>query len=369
MSYTAPSGNAVDFVGDGVSYTAPAGNAVDFTLLVDHVATSLGTVTQFGTPLLVINVVSDAASVSPATQFGTPSYVGPQFADATGFSTAQLGSPIALLTQSTTGVVPSTQFGTPANIPNAVGFCSTLFGSPKTNLGLLASSVSPSAMFSTPFAWQHWRAFGVGRVAKFGTPQTAHNRTETVSGFVPTRLGTPRVLVEVSPNSPQYVHADGAMLTTFGEAAFYGSFIGMASGFYATQYSTPKVSVPRQALSLGTVSQFGSPTPAMGASATGFARTLFGTATCRNTQQATHTYRQARFGTPKSTRSNAYETYGFSRTWFGHPSGAARFNHTAIGIHNTQLGSPAAINRAYRMISIAPVSVVGKPLLLRTPLC
>lgn len=99
MSYTAPSGNAVNFQLSGVAYTAPAGNAVNFNFLQAYPATTLGVITQFGTPSHTYNFTGTATSLGELVQWGTTGGFFDQIQDADGFSPTSFGTPTARLTQ------------------------------------------------------------------------------------------------------------------------------------------------------------------------------------------------------------------------------------------------------------------------------
>ena len=151
-----------------------------------------------------------------STQFGTPTAKWTQFGTPTGFCSTAFGTPTHRRSQPATGFL-ATQFGTPTGykLQRAAGFCSTAIGTPR----LFPFHVAPGiheTQFGTPVGRQYWRASPLGPVARFGTPTTRFNQTQSVSGFRTTQFGTPFSIRHAPPFQARICLARGFIDTAFG---------------------------------------------------------------------------------------------------------------------------------------------------------
>lgn len=178
MSYTPPTGNAVDFRQTGVSYTPPLGSAVDFAFGVEFVATGITSTLVVGTPRsayarseVVAGIGSTLVAGTPVADFTTKFFV-------TGVQSSGIGAPLA--------VYP--QFGKAAPCGKA-----TQFGRPTYAGYNYVSSASLGAKVGTPTAntlnWTcHTNAVQLGAVGNPSGSSVVYGR---VSGIASTSLGSP----------------------------------------------------------------------------------------------------------------------------------------------------------------------------------
>ena len=347
--YTRPASNAADLAWTGLSaYTRPSSSGADLSL----VQGSTYNVVTFGV----------------VTNFGTPAACWDQFSDATGFMPTQFGTPTALLSQPVTGF-STTQFGTPAGykLQRAQGFAPAQFGSPY----LHPPHVAPwpiSTQFGTPAAQQYWEVPSLGAVSEFGTPTTPTNRTATASGLAPVRLGRPMATQRTTSGLGIICRPVGFTTAAPGAPvarwAQYGTALPTAPDVH---FGAPGSSTVHHTDSIPPA-RLGEPTSRRTQRATGFGLAVLGVPAATLTQHATGTAPKARFGAPKTVRSNWYEVRGFCPFRAGTPRGYQRNNHWASGFGGVQLGSPSA-REARRVSSTPPACRLGVPLLRRNTQC
>lgn len=181
--------------------------------------TTLGRVTQFGTPTSPTNRTLEASGFSTTafgtafnftapppntyqtqqaygratTSFGTPYAAQQQFGAATGFFAGSFGTPTALVGQAATGFT-STTFGlaTALFAAHPAGFTPTVFGTPSGRYTLAVSPAPPSTRFGTPATVRSdtYPATGTCRTW-FGNPTGFRRFNKPAMGFTGTAFGTP----------------------------------------------------------------------------------------------------------------------------------------------------------------------------------
>ena len=296
MSYSPPTGNAVNFQLEG-GYVPPLGGAITFQFESQHKAhgfcsTSFGipsiqfvaqgfSVTQFAQPLAAFSQFELHVNPFQEISFGTPIVALPCLA--TGFSTTQFGTP--LLSIGDVFGWKSTLFGTPSfsgvyagsasgwsdivfgdarlrtKAVKSKGFGVTQFGLPKATIGWLVTQ------FGKPrYVTQHDVA-SAGAVLTFGTPSSHRVYSAMTMGQM-TIFGT------VYSPVVQRQQVIGAQCTQFGSVK--ASRSQRVAGFSAGQFGYPRSALSAHAMPL-TPTQFGTPLSARRQSASGGCQTRFGT--------------------------------------------------------------------------------------------
>lgn len=412
MSYARPTSTAANFSFLGASaYTRSASNAADFSFLTGNTASGF-TSTVFGVPNIsgfasgFISTAFGAATVRVTqsasgfvtTELPVPSI--PLLADSIGIA-LQLGVPTSALTQRPEPI-SSTSFGFPLVKPSAVGFLATNVSIP--SIPLRAEGIVPTLALGVPEGRLFQQVFGIGTTA-FGTPQNM----PIAVGFGPALLGDPSGSQFWRAGSlglatrfslayfafPQALDASSFTVSKFGNPiglrfttsftdqlcqafGFTGSFvstptasslqIGGATGFAGTQLPVPDA-VLTQGASAFSLVFFGVPSVNFFTYSSGLVQTQFGLPTLQLTQAATNYIQKTRFGSPASSRSRTYTTYGIYRGGrVGHPSGFVRINRTAAGFCSSVSGAPAALFRNH-VAHLAPGTNFGAARLTRGITC
>lgn len=407
MAYTRPSASAADASWLSASaYTRPAVTAADasFVVIGARVASTVGLVTQFGTPKAgMVQAASGSSTTSlgtpelnlnstrmvtgfTQTSFGSAIAVYDQFLDASGFRETAFGGPTSRRIQPATGELntqfgiglgrnvqrptgfTTTQFGAPFLRPRPVGFRDTNFGQARLFPYHVGAGFGP-AKFGAPIGTQHWDAGAWTPVTRFGTPTTPTNRTTQAAGSVFARLGQPTAIKYAPPNLARTGRAAGFKAPTFGTPSAGWTQTVQAAGIAAVHFGTPR-GVMIQGASGFSSTALGMPLAKIAQKAAGFKPTQFGAPSARRIQMAAGLYRPVRFGLPTTLRSDTYLTYGFTCAGrFGQPRGFSRFNYAVTtGSPATRLGSPACHQR-HRIASLPTVTRFGTPLLKRITQC
>lgn len=228
---------------------------------VSYAATSLGAVTQFGTP----SNLPRANSFGPVSAFGTPS-----------------------LRPAAVALGPVTTFGTPVGMPSPVT--------------CRAASLDTITQFGSGWVYKdwtpdsaRWAVWGEPQT-RFGTPTAAVSISVPASGWQATQFGV--------PTSPRTVVASGFQASAFGSPT--GQYVLRAAGFAVTHIGSPagQVGVAAQGF---TCTRFGTPTaraPSLHV-ATGFQAINFGTAAAHTAVRTRSAYFRTHFGDHACERTAA----------------------------------------------------------------
>lgn len=247
-----------------------------------------------------------------------------------------------------------------------------------TGVEFITSFPSPTTLFTTqgflpaqlgaPSGYQLWRAATTGSVTRFSPAYFAFAQASTVSGFRPGNLGTPFGLQFTTSSVNQFCQAFG----------FTGSLVPPptsgslqtrgATGFAVAQLPVPNA-VRQQDVSAFAPTIFGLPSVNFVTYAISLDAAQIGAPLLQLTQPMTAPVRQAQFGTPLSSRSRTYFTYGIYRGGrVGRPVGSNRINRAATGFCSVISGTPVGSSRN-RTAHLAPGTYFGQALLRRASTC
>lgn len=222
-----------------------------------------------------------------------------------------------------------------------------------------------NTLFGTPTSSQYHPVTTLGIITRFGTPVTDYDQTCVALGFCSTRVGQ-LVYSEIELLQTSSHRASGFRSTAYGTPTGFSDRTVVADGFTSSAYGTPRSVVVTHAESAKSTA-FGAPMAGAITYAQGFKTTGLGSPTTQRTQFASSTYRPTRFGLPRAVRPDCYQAHGVCTTRLGHPR--LSFAKIASSVEPTvAFGLPSA-SFAYRAQHIPPTSRVGKPRLIRTPLC
>lgn len=178
---------------------------------------SVGTVTNFGTPALTLNRSFEMFGISPTLQFGIALSLrgeGSPFGQASGLaSTTQFGQAVAALstTLAASALEPATAFGAAFATfgLTATGLAAApAFGTPSVGTRHVASGIRETSL-GTPSVNAFGSAAGFARTV-FGTPSAAARAVWTCSGFAPFAAGTPVVGMGMRARSGRFRIAFGS---------------------------------------------------------------------------------------------------------------------------------------------------------------
>lgn len=219
---------------------------------VSYAVTSLGVVTNFGTP----SNSPRANSIGEVTNFGTPSLL-----------------PVAV------ALGPTATFGTPVGTPSPVT-CS-------------ASSMGAVTQFGSGWVYKdwtpdsaRWAVWGEPQT-RFGTPTAAASINVSASGWLTSQFGT--------PTSPRTVAASGFQVSQFGSPT--GQYAMRAGGFQAARFGTP--AAQSKVIATGfSRTMFGTPAAAAPSvrTASGFQVTNFGAVATHTAVRTRSAYFRTHFG-------------------------------------------------------------------------
>lgn len=295
-----------------------------------------------------------AYSIDPATTFGTPAG-----------NMDQMGVALSIYPTTSVGTpngfaaylpysFTSTYFGTPSLPPIATGFCSTGVGVPVTPLTV--TSISPMTTFGTPRAGNLRTASGTAPTVQFGLPAYAFAQTILATGKqADTVVGTPMGVRFTTGQLHRYA------LTTH---ASVGATLGTpsvkarsapAQGFTSTTFGTPY----KTNLTTGFVgTTFGTPATKFTAHPDGFAAAVLGAPTLRLTLGTTGAAPRTRFGLGE--HYSPYRAYGLDLSGrVGNPQ-ALRNVRIATGVNSINFGTCVA-TKLQRPSSMDPRARFGTP--------
>lgn len=328
------------------------------------------TSTAFGTPMAIYDHFGDASGFT-GTTFGTPTVRITQAATGTEFATT-FGTATGFERFPATTIGQVTQFGTPSLMPvHPVGFQSGAFGTPNAvwDQIAVASSIEPATAFGEPHRVTFVQASSVLPSTVVSTAYFAFNQTLVGEGaLMPTRWGHATAVRRTAEELDRSVRAQFIRSTQMGRPTAVASIDCAATALGPTaNFGTPEADQSErcEASALGPVGNIGTPTARLGQDADGFRATAFGTPIAKVTVHPDSVYRATRFGLPE--HFCPYRTYGFSVAGrFGCPTAIVRMNgKAASGFMSTALGTPTATLR-YRARHAAPSTRFGTPTIRRT---
>lgn len=215
---------------------APAGSGSAY------MATGAAPSTAFGTPFAAFDQFVDATGTAPSTTFGTanvyPGYV-PSLGPITQFGTSAGPQRWRHVNAGPTTRIPRAYY-TFAQVLTATGRTTTIFGAPVgTRIEPSGGTLCQPAGFSGTM---------------FGAPSASWRQTAAAAGFVQTSYGTPTY----SRGGARF--ATGLYSTRYGTPGASSRFNAYyASGFTAAALGVPTSAIRNRAVSLGTLSAFGTP--------------------------------------------------------------------------------------------------------------
>lgn len=295
-----------------------------------------------------------AASAVPPAAFGTP-------ACSAGLLPGEVAS------------INATVFGTPVGSAHvAASVPASLFG--VAGEGSLRASPVPAAAFGVVSGQSLLRANRVSPGARFGTPLALYvDRACVVSGFA-SNIGTPYGGIFTEPSYGTVTKANRVARSTFGAPSSPVQQTCAASSMAASRF--------------GAHSKGASPLSAFGTHAAffvypvaGFALSVFGTHEAASghevaginaaqfgypgvsREQAVAATNRTRFGTPTADMTGTHKTYGFRRSWFGHPR-SLRDISMAGGFTSSGFGAPVG-HEVHRALHIPPEHKFGTHLMKR----
>ncbi len=295
---------------------------------------------------------------------------------ASGFSSTTFGSPNILAGDTQVGDAASlttTTFGTHdgAQLNPAISVQASLFGT--HSIAFFSPSI-PSAQFGTPSGQSLLRARSLLATSRFGAPLALFvDRTCVVSGFA-SSLGRPYGGLFTSASYGRVVKADPAPRSVFGQPSSPVLQARSASVLPASRFGAPsKGAAPLSAFgshrsffvhpaSGANVTAFGAPSAASGHVAAAVNAAQFGAPGVSREQSVAATNR-TRFGMPTADMTGTHKTFGFSRSWFGHPR-ALRDILTASGFTSSAFGEQTSYE-VHRALHIPPEHKFGTPLMKR----
>lgn len=290
MSYVYPAPGAATATWEGTAvYAYPAAGAASATWVSgpaappsDGTASSIGTITTFGAPRVVIlaeatgtsltwlygtansTQQSPVVSLDVITNFGTPSHPALHEGDATGFLTGFMGRPIAGVPRSTPIVHRSlavsgalmTVFGTATTLTQvsgqAAGNTTTALGTPGSRMGQMVQALAPTITFGAPATALGAYSSGFA-VTTLGTP-SATRIQPAASTYRATRWGTPG-----TERSDTYPARGLFNPARFAQPAARRLNAFAASGATSTQFGTPACYLRYRALHTAPTCRFGKP--------------------------------------------------------------------------------------------------------------
>lgn len=180
----------------GLASTVAFGTpAADFN--TEATVEGIASTATFGVPLAIRGVgpapIGTASSIDPTLAFGDATAYSVLNAEATGFSTTVIPTPMSGQGLYATGLAAATTFGLAVvgSPSEASGFKSTAFGTPTALLPILAAGFS-STVFGTPSIGNYHDAVATGFTSTaFGTPST-RGASRTRGAKFRTQFGTAR---------------------------------------------------------------------------------------------------------------------------------------------------------------------------------
>lgn len=339
---------------------------------------------SFGTPAAQVVGVASGFTL---TQFGTPNIPGAQLGVASGFLGGGVGSPTVGLAES------------------AAGFVSGGFGTPAVALGGVATSIAPGAVFGTPegvfvktAAGFTSTSFGIGSiplVAGSIAPATVPSpRLVMVRGaesFHPSTVVSPAYysfnqwllgagahfqarfgpgwVSQAVPVGESYtVRATGFRPTKFGAASVAAPVAQQATGFAVGAYGLPTVRASHGHQSAAGSAALGTPNAVLKGVASGWRSTTIPKPWGSYVRVAASVAPRPRFGTAKAIQPGTYTAYTFRPARFGNPRSSVTFGLPATGWVAAVLGTPLGYSALKARMS-SPSARMGRPTLMRTPLC
>lgn len=226
----------------------------------------------------------------------------------------------------------------------------------------------PVTQFGTPAGQQVFPQGEMLPSTAFGTPNTPVKQTCEAEGFTGTDFGDWTIGIKSLGARNYRVAVAPSRTIQFGTPEVQTTVTVEAHGQQDTAFGTPK-SAMRLAVSGSVGTALGHPAAVLVAKAKGFSTASFGKPVCAKGYAAAHTYRPARFGTPKVQRSDCYPTRGVNlRAKFGRPTGKQGAIKPATGFTQTAFGVPGS-SFTYRVMHLSPQSRFGQPLVKRMPQC
>lgn len=368
MAYTRPSSTAADLSWSGLSaYSRPAASASDIAFAPPALfpVTSVGAVTNLGTPNAAYARTQSATGIAPTTQLPAPR--GLKGLPVTGFCSTAFGTGTGTKQQRPTGF-QSTIVGDPRIFPySPPPINSTQFGTGR----LFPYHVAPGingTQFGALAGWQHWDVEWAPPKTRFGTPFITFNQTRIASGFASGNFGTPLGMRVLPPNTGRICIAQPVPPGHIGTPRLAFLQVGTATGIQGGSFGAATASVTSFASSVSSV-LIGTPTSSMATHAQGFRSGNIGAPSELMTQQATSLYLAPRWGQAESDRSNTYKAVGiYVGSRIGRPTGEQRVNRTASGFTGGAIGLPTCRQRHW-VTSMAPSCRIGTPLLRRNTIC
>lgn len=361
MSYTAPSGNAVNFQQLGVAAEIPAANAVDFNLFSGNLSQGFKA-TRFGV----------ASTPLPATGFLVTNFGQAQNKpNARGWITTTFGTADIAGVEQAVGW-KSAAFGQAKLATVALGFQSTRFGTiilhrqyPNVAVG------GPLATFGTASGWSHRDAVSIGKVTKFSfwTAHTPTHQTVFPIGTKRTTFGYPNVKA-LTIRSNTFTHATGFKASCFGKVTVFSPVAGESVGAnFSPSFGQARAGITLDATGV-CLTQFSFPNGVVRVSTSGFKSTAFGQVSAKLTASPKSLYKSTRWGMPRSTLENSYHAYPINaQRKFGTPYSFVRHNYAASGFAAPVQIPTHSAKETHHVTMMIPSVRFGTALLMRNQVC